>query len=99
MLYVRNATGKPMRFSFDVVPYFAEFGLDLFIFDSTIEFGEGLQNGLDFHDKMMSRGTLLVEFPANGPAIDKDFFFIMALPLKIKGLDSSWCRLIGIVEK
>ena len=99
ILYVRNATDKPMRFSFDCVPYFAEFNLDLFIFDSTIEFGEGLQNGLDFHDKMMSRGTLLIEFPANGTALDQEFFYVMALPLKIKGIDSSWCRLMAILEK
>jgi arylformamidase len=100
ILYVRNDTDRrPLRFDMAVVPYFADLGLDLFIFDSTIEFGQGQQDGETFHDLLMSRDVLLVEFPDNGQALDRDDFYMFAVPLNVKNLDSSWCRLFAVVER
>ncbi len=100
ILYVRNDTDeRPLRFDFDVVPYFAGLNLDLFAFDATIEFGQGLEDGKNFHDLLMSRDVLLIEFPDGGAAIDRDFFYLFAVPLKIKGIDSSWCRMFAVLEK
>lgn len=100
ILYIRNDTDqRPLRFDMDTVGYFAGLGLDLFIFDSSIEFGQGQQDGETFHDLLMSRDVLLVEFPANGEALDRDFFYLFAVPLNVKNLDSSWCRLFAVVEK
>ncbi|MBI4558955.1 MAG: cyclase family protein [Candidatus Hydrogenedentes bacterium] len=100
ILYVRNDSGqKPLRFDMECIPYFAELGLNLFIFDSTIEFGQGLEDGRKFHDLLMSRDVLFIEFPNNSPDLDRDEFFVFALPLKIKNLDSSACRLLAILER
>ncbi|MCC6486881.1 MAG: cyclase family protein [Candidatus Hydrogenedentes bacterium] len=100
VLFVRNDTPRnPLIFDMDCVPYFAELGLKLFIFDCTINFGQGLEDGKTFHDLLLSRDCLLVEFPANGQALDRDMFYLFAMPLKIKGIDSSGCRLFAVVER
>jgi len=100
ILFLRNDTDRrPLPMHMDCVTYLAELGLDLLVFDSTIGFGEGHEDGRTFHDVLMSRDVLFVEFPANAQALDRDEFFIMAVPLNIKGIDSSPCRLFAIVEK
>ncbi len=100
ILFVRNDTlHRPLVFDLDTVPYFAGFGLKLFVFDSTISFGEGPEAGRTFHDLLLSRDTLLVEFPDNAQALDRDHFYVFAVPLKIQGIDSSGCRLFAVVER
>ncbi len=100
ILFIRNDTGRrPLRIHMDCVPYFAELEIDLLVFESTIEFGQGLEDGRTFHDVLMSRDVLFVEFPANAQALDRDVFYVIAVPLNIKRLDSSACRLFAIVEK
>lgn len=99
-LVVRNDTDRrPLRFRRDCVDYFAGLGLDVFAFDSTIEFGEGAADGERFHDLLLGGGTMLAEFPDNTQGLHRDEFFLFAVPLKIKGVDSSWCRMFAIVEK
>lgn len=88
-----------MVFDIDCVPYFADLNLKLFAFDCTINFGREPEDGRTFHDLLLSRDTLLVEFHANGQAIDKPLFYLAAMPLRIKDIDSSACRLVAIVER
>ena len=101
ILYVRNDTPRrPLFIDLDCVRYFAEFNLKLFIFEHTINFGDtSLEAGRIFHDLLLSRDTLLVEFPSNGAALTKPDFFVFAVPLNIRGIDSSGCRLFAVVEK
>lgn len=100
ILFVRNDTSRrPLMFDLECVPYFAELNLKMFAFDSTISFGEGAEAGTIFHDLLLSRDTLLVEFPDGAQHLDKDVFYLFAVPLKIKGIDSSGCRLFAIVER
>ncbi len=100
ILYVRNDTDlRPLRFDIDCVAYFATLDLELFAFESTIQFGQGQEDGERFHDTLLSRDVLLIEFPDNGQALDKDFFYIFAVPLNIKNIDSSGCRLFAVVER
>jgi len=100
IVYLRNdSEHRRLHIHMDCVPYLAELGIDLLVFDSTIEFGDGIDDGRAFHDMLMSRDVLFVEFPANGQALDKDRFYLFAVPLKIKGLDSSGCRLFALVER
>jgi len=100
VLFVRNDTSRrPLMFDLECVPYFAELNLKMFVFDSTINFGEGLEAGKVFHDLLLSKDTLLVEFPDGAQDLDQDFFYLFAVPLKIKGIDSSGCRLFAIVER
>jgi len=101
VLYVRNDTPRrPLFIDMDCVRYFAEFDLKLFIFEHTINFGDSsLEAGRTFHDLLLSRDTLLVEFPANGARLTRPDFYVMAVPLNIRGIDSSGCRLVAILEK
>ncbi len=101
VLYVRNDTQRrPLFIDLDCVRYFAELNLKLFIFEHTINFGDTtLESGRTFHDLLLSRDTLLVEFPSNGAALARPDFYVMAAPLNIRGIDSSGCRLFAIVEQ
>ncbi|HOZ45545.1 MAG TPA: cyclase family protein [Candidatus Hydrogenedentes bacterium] len=100
ILFLRNDSAtQPLHVHMDGVSYLAELGLDLLVFESTIEFGQGIEDGRAFHDILMSRDTLFVEFPANGAALDRDAFFVFAVPLRITGLDSSPCRLFAILDR
>jgi kynurenine formamidase len=100
ILFVRNDSGRnPLVFDMECVTYFAELGLKLFVFESTIHFGQGLEDGRTFHDRLLGRDTLLVEFPANGSALDRESFYVFAVPLRVRGIDSSACRLFAVLER
>ena len=64
-----------------------------------IRFGENLDEGRQFHDILMSQDAYFVEFLDNLEKITKERFYVMALPYKVQGLDSSFCRAIVIQEK
>ena len=64
-----------------------------------IRFGEDIEETREFHDILMSLDVNFVEFVDNLDKITKERFFVMALPYKVQGLDSSFCRAIVIQEK
>ena len=64
-----------------------------------IRFGEDIAETREFHDILMSQDTWFVEFVENLDKITQDRFYVMALPYKVQGLDSSFCRAIVIQEK
>ena len=100
ILYVRNTSGRtPIRYHMECVPYFAELGIKLFVFDVNVGFGETDEDGRSFHDLLMSRDILLVEFPDNGHTIDCQLFYLFAVPTKVFGIDSNPCRLFAILER
>lgn len=48
---------------------------------------------------MLSRDTLLVEFPFQWQGADRTDFYMMAVPLRIQGIDSSGCRLLAVMQR
>lgn len=64
-----------------------------------IRFGEDIDETRQFHDILMSQDVNFVEFVDNLEKITQDRFYVMALPYKVQGLDSSFCRAIVIQEK
>ena len=64
-----------------------------------IRFGEDIDETRQFHDILMSQGVNFVEFVENLEEITQEHFYVMALPYKVQGLDSSFCRAIVIQEK
>jgi arylformamidase len=64
-----------------------------------IRFGEDIDETREFHDILMSQDANFVEFVENLDKITKERFYVMALPYKVQGLDSSFCRAIVIQEK
>jgi arylformamidase len=67
--------------------------------EATFLLGRGKEKGRQVHDIFLSAGGTFVEFLMNLDQIDRKEFFFMALPFKAKGIDSSWCRAIAILEK
>lgn len=64
-----------------------------------IRFGEDIDETRQFHDILMSQDANFVEFVDNLDGITQERFYVMALPYKVRGLDSSFCRAIVIQEK
>ncbi len=64
-----------------------------------LKLGEDIDATRRFHDILMSKDVVFVEWARNLQAITKPRFFVMALPYKVQGLDSSFCRAIVIEEK
>lgn len=70
----------------------------IFAFDA-LRLGLTMQEGLDFHEILMEDGVLFVEFLDNLHELRKREFTFMALPIRIRDIDSSWVRAIAIEEK
>lgn len=64
-----------------------------------IRLGENIEKTRMFHDILMSKGVVFVEIVDYLDKITESRFFVMALPYKVQGLDSSFCRAIIIEEK
>lgn len=64
-----------------------------------IRYGKDIKEIRQFHDILMSKGTNFVEFVTNLEKITQDRFYVMALPIKIQRLDSSFCRAIVFQRK
>jgi len=64
-----------------------------------IRFGEDIEETRQFHDILMSLEVNFVEFVDNLEKITQERFYVMALPYKVQGLDSSFCRAIVIQKK
>lgn len=63
-----------------------------------VSMGETVDAGRRIHDVLM-RDTTFLEFVSNLEQITKPEFFVMALPILVKGMDSSWCRAVVVEER
>lgn len=57
-----------------------------------------LENHIEIHKTLLSNGVVLVESAANLGQITQDRVYVVALPLKLAGLDGSPIRMIAIEE-
>lgn len=78
--------------------WMAKYNPKLIVLDY-IRFGEDISETRQFHDILMSKDTNFVEFVENLDKITQERFYVMALPYKVQGLDSSFCRAIIIQKK
>jgi len=78
--------------------WMSKFNPKLIVLDF-IRFGEDIEKTRQFHDILMSQDVNFVEFVDNLDKITQDRFYVMALPYKVQGLDSSFCRAIVIQKK
>jgi len=78
--------------------WFAKYNPKLIVLDY-IRFGEDIEETRQFHDILMSKDVNFVEFVDNLENITQERFYVMALPYKVQGLDSSFCRAIVIQKK
>jgi len=82
----------------EAAKWLAKKKVKMLVLDS-IRLGEDTEETRKFHDILMSKGAVFVEIVDNLDKITKSRFFVMALPYKVKGLDSSFCRAIVVEEK
>lgn len=82
----------------EAAQWFANKKVKMLILGS-LRLGETIEKTRKFHDILMSKGAVFVEIVDNLGKITKPRFFVMALPYKVQGLDSSFCRAIIIEEK
>lgn len=78
--------------------WMAKYNPKLIVLDF-IRFGEDIDEIRQFHDILMSQDVNFVEFVENLEKITQERFYLMALPYKVQGLDSSFCRAIVIQKK
>ncbi|MHA1763736.1 MAG: cyclase family protein [Promethearchaeota archaeon] len=90
--------GKLPKLTPNAARWMAKYESKLLVLDF-IRLGEDIKEIREFHDIFMSQDTYFVEFVDNLDKITRDRFYVMALPYKVQGLDSSFCRAIVIQEK
>ncbi len=96
-LYLEDASGLP-TLTPEAAKWLADKKVKMLVLDF-IRLGEDVERIRKFHDILMSKGVVFVEIVDNLDKITKPRFFVMALPYKVQGLDSSFCRAIVIEER
>ena len=67
--------------------------------DNYFRLGKDIADGRALHDILMSRGVTFIEWLDNLADLSQSVFFFMALPFRVRKMDSSWCRAIAIEER
>jgi len=83
----------------DAAHWLAKHGIKMLGIDNYFRLGKDVPDGRALHDILMSQGVTFIEWLDNLDAISQDVFFFMALPFKIRKMDSSWARAIVIEER
>jgi kynurenine formamidase len=78
--------------------WLAEKGIALLGFDDSLGMGKDKEATREAHDIVMGRGICLLEMLTNLDQITQPEVFLVAAPLKIKGLDSCPVRAFAIEE-
>ena len=78
--------------------WFREHKIKMLGIDNNVGLSKDIETGRELHDILMSQDVVLVEWLDNLDQLKKREFFIMALPFKVKIMDSSWARVIAIKE-
>jgi len=79
--------------------WFADRGIKMLGIDNFVRLGKDVADGRALHDVLMSRGVTFIEWLDNLDQLSKPLFFFMALPFKVRKMDSSWCRAIAIEDR
>ncbi len=66
--------------------------------DNYVGLSDGIPAGRKLHDILMSVDVPIIEWLDNLDQLKRREFFLMALPFKVKVMDSSWARVIAIEE-
>jgi len=83
----------------DAARYLAQNRAKMVGIDCQVRLSKDIPEGRELHEILLGAGCNLVEFLDNLDALQRDEFYFMALPWKVRGMDSSWCRAIAIEER
>lgn len=87
------AGGDPPKLSDDTARWLVDQGVKLFGFDSSVKI-----NAANTHDIFLRKDIPLTERLQNLKELKRERVFLIALPLRIQGLESSFVRAIALEE-
>ena len=67
--------------------------------DNYVRLAKDIPEGRKLHDILMRQDVMLIEWLDHLEDLRKREFFVMALPFKVKGMDSGWTRVIAIEDR
>jgi len=67
--------------------------------DNNVGLSKDIPSGRELHDILMGADVPIIEWLDNLDQLKKREFFVMALPFKVKTMDSSWARVIAIEDR
>lgn len=79
--------------------WFKENNIKMLGIDNNFRLSKDIPSGRELHNILMSQDIPFVEFLDNLDELTRKEFFFMALPFKVKVMDSSWARAIAIEER
>lgn len=82
----------------DAAHYLAAHQIKLLGIDSFVRLSVDIPQGRQLHEILMGAGCNLVEFLDHLDELQREEFFFMSLPFKIRGMDSGWARAIAIED-
>ncbi len=82
----------------EAAQWFRDHKIKMLGIDNNVGLSDGVPAGRKLHDILMSDDVVLIEWLDNLDQLKKREFFLMALPFKVKIMDSSWARVIAIEE-
>lgn len=82
----------------EAAEWFRDTKIKMLGIDSYVRLSKDVPSGRKLHDILMSQDVTFIEFLDNLDALKKKEFFFMALPFKVKVMDSSWARAVAIEE-
>lgn len=94
-------TGNPADLPYllpEAAEYLAHFRPKLLGIDTNVRLGCDIPEGRRIHELLMGVGCSFVEFLSHLDDLRRDVFYLMALPFKVRGMDSGWCRAVAIEE-
>ncbi len=78
--------------------WLAEHKIKLLGIDNYFRLSKDVPSGRELHEILMGQDINIIEWLDNLEALRKREFFFMALPYKVRVMDSSWARAIAIEE-
>jgi len=82
----------------EAAQWFRDHKIKMLGIDNNVGLSKDIETGRELHDILMSQDVVLIEWLDNLDQLKKREFFLMALPFKVKVMDSSWARVIAIEE-
>ncbi len=79
--------------------WFVDHKVKMIGIDTHFGLGRGVGKSRALHDVFMGAGGTVVEFLDNLDRIQKAEFYFMALPFRVRGIDSAWVRAVAIEER
>ncbi len=95
---VSKASGNLPSLTPEAARWLRERKIKMLGIDSFFQLGKDIPAGRALHDILMSQDVTLIEWLDHLEELRRREFFFMALPYRVRVMDSSWARAIAIEE-